>query len=170
MRQKSLGTLADMRGDVPVMPKHEKITLEALAGRVSTLESALETLISELTALRAEVKRLSKPAPKAKATPKPQEKPTAAATPPKKEKRKPFAPWDDPEILKAIEASRPRILELLDGEKEITKQGCAEALNIDASLAGRTLSYMMTVKKEIVMIEPPKTPDDPDPKKRFRLK
>ena len=153
---KSLGTLGDIMSDVPSVPKNEPITLAALAVRVETLESALQMVIEELTALRASVERLEKPSPKSKATPKPT----------KPSKRKPFHPWDDPEILKELDACRPRILELLSDEKEITKQGCADVLNIDASLAGRTL----TVKKEIQMISSPPTQDDPNPKKRFCLK
>lgn len=117
------------------------------------------------------VQRLSSPPPKSKATPKRDGPPSAAQTqPPKKETRKRVEPWDNPEIRKDIETCRPKILALLSNGAEITKQGCAEALGIDASLAGRTLSYMMTVKKEITMISPPPTQDDPDPKKRFRLK
>lgn len=165
-----IGNITNLITKKTSAPKRSPSRIEVLEGRVGTLESALETVISELTALRSEVKGLSKPAPKAKATPKPTAKPTASPTGRKTSKRKTFAPWDDPEILKDIEASRPRILELLSDGQQITKQGCAETLGMDLTLAGRTLSYMMTVKKEIVMIEPPKTPDDPDPKKRFRLK
>ena len=142
--------------------------IEVLEGRVATLESALETLIRELTALRADVKSLRTPTEKA--PPKATAKPTATPKATGKPKRKTFHPWDDPEILKDLEACRPQILQLLSDGKQITKQGCADALSINANLAGRTLSYMMTVKKELQMISPPKTPDDPDPKKRFRLK
>lgn len=112
-----------MQGDVPA--KQDPVTLASLAGRVSTLESALATLIEELTALRADVQRLSK----TKATPpknarsKVEAKPTAAPKPPKKERRTPVLPWDDPEILTALEASRPQILKLLgDGNSRKNRE------------------------------------------------
>ena len=162
--------------------------IEVLEGRVATLESALQTVLSELTALRSDLERPSETAKPPKETP-PKEntatptqtpakrdgKPTGTETetkppPPKKSKSTRSGPWDDPKIRSDLEACRPRILELLKTEKQITKQGCADALGIDASLAGRTLSYMMTQTNEITMISPPKTPEDPDPKKRFRLK
>lgn len=151
--------------------------IEMLEGRVATLESALKTVLSELTALRADVERLktstAKPPKENTASAKRDAKPPATATetkppPQKKSKRTPSGPWDDKEIRLQLESVRPRILELLETEKQITKQGCADALGIDASLAGRTLSYMMTQRNEITMISPPKTPEDPDPKKRFR--
>lgn len=146
--------------------------IEVLEGRVATLESALQTVLEELTALRGSVDRL-KPPKVSPAPPKPDAPREASAKPLEKtkvSKPKPKVPWDDPDIRKDLEAVRPRLLELLSDGAETTKQGCAEALNIDASLAGRTLSYMMTQTKEIVMISPPPTEADPDPKKRFRLK
>ena len=179
--------------------------IEVLEGRVATLESALKTVLSELTALRADVERLktsrtaaetqfflvarpsetakppkepppkentatpTQPSAKVDAKPPATETQTKPPPPPKKSKSPRSGPWDDPEIRKELEACRPRILELIETEKEITKAGCAEKLGIDASLAGRTLSYMMTQTNDVRMISPPKTPEDPDPKKRFRL-
>ena len=140
-------------------------------------------MISELTALREAVQRkpetsTTKPPKESTATPtdpsaKRDAKPPATETetkppPPKKSKSTRSGPWDDPKVRSELEACRPRILELLKTEKQITKQGCADALGIDPTLAGRTLSYMMTQTNEITMISPKKTPDDPDPKKIFR--
>ena len=151
--------------------------IELLEGRVATLESTLKTVLSELTALRESVERLSlktataKPPKENTATPTETSAKQAAKPPsPPKSKRTRSGTWDDPDIRKELEACRPRIRALLVEEKEITKQGCADALNIAATLAGRTLSYMMTQTNEIEMISPPKTEDDPDPKKIFRLK
>ena len=163
--------------------------IELLEDRVATLESTLNKVLSELTALRADVEGLktltatppketppkentakhTEPSAKVDAKPTPTETQTQPP-PPKTSKRTRSGPWDDPEIRKELEAVRPRILELLSDGQQITKQGCADALNIAATLAGRTLSYMMTQTKEIEMISPPKTPADPDPKKLFRLK
>ena len=156
----------------PSVPKKQPSRIEVLEARVATLEAALKTVLEELTALRETVDRMSHPTPKAKPTPPVEsEKSVPKAPPPAKvSKRKTVQPWDDPETLKALEACRPRILELLSDQKETTKQGCADALGINSGLAGRTLSYMMTQTKEIIMIEPPKTEADPEPKKRFRRK
>ena len=173
--------------------------IEQLEDRVATLESTLNKVLSELTALREAVQRKPEtsrtdapqgtvPRPSETAKPPPKEntatptqtsakraaKPPATETetkppPPKKGSKRPRSvPWDDPEIKSELEACRPRILELLGEEKQITKQGCADALGIDPALAGRTLSYMMTQTNEVRMISPPKTEDDPDPKKIFR--
>ena len=150
--------------------------IEVLEGRVATLESVLQTVLEELTALRETVDRQSPPKEKAtpKETGKETRKPPSEDTPPqtkrKVSKRPASAPWDDTAIREELEACRPRVRALLETEPEITKQGCAEALNIDASLAGRTLSYMMSQTKEIEMISPPPTEADPDPKKIFRRK
>lgn len=168
-KSKSLGPLGDMIGDVPETP--EPVTLESLSRRVGSVESVLATVIEELTDLSEKVLLLSSPPPKAKAKAKGNQPPgTGKPTPTEKPKRKLIQPWDDPEILKDIETCRPKILELLREGAEITKSGCAETLDINASLAGRTLSYMMTQTKEITMISPPATETDPEPKKRFRLK
>jgi len=147
--------------------------IEVVERRVDTLEATLKTVLEELTELRETVE--SQRRPKETATPKETAKQEAKSSsddtqPPPTKKRKLIQPWDKPEIREAIEACRPRILKLLSDGKETTKQGCAEALGIEASVAGRTLSYMMSVKKEITMISPPVTETDPDPKKRFRLK
>ena len=165
----NINNLISQKSSAP-NPKKPPSRIEVLEGRVETLESALQTVLEELTSLRADVQ--SKPeSPKETATPKTAAKPPSEATPPPpKAKRKSVHPWDDPERLKALEACRPKILELLSDGNETTKQGCAEALGRDASLVGRTLSYMMTVKKEIEMISPPPTAADPDPKKIFRRK
>lgn len=148
-------------GTVPQKPPSR---IEALEGRVASLESALKTVVKELTARRSDVKGLSdakekatpkteaKPPseatqtpPTAKATVKRDGKPTVTEKPTPKEKptRKLIQPLDNPEILKAIEACRPKRLQLLCDEQEITKAGGAEALGLDASLVGRTLSYMI---------------------------
>ena len=176
-----IGDISNLISKKTSKPPKPPSRIELLEGRVATLESAVQTVLSELTALRADVEGLktatSKP-PENTATPtetseKRDAKPPPTETetkppPPPKSKRTRSGPWDDPEIRQDIEACRPRILELLKTEKEITKQGCADALGIDASLAGRTLSYMMTQTNEIRMISPPKTEADPDPKKIFR--
>ena len=185
-----IGDISNLISKSPSKPKPKPPSrIEVLEGRVATLESALKTVLSELTALRADVERLktatAKPPketpPKENtakntepsATPAAKPPPTETETKPpspKKSKRTRSGPWNDPDIRNDIEACRPRILELLVEEKEITKAGCAEKLGIEASLAGRTLSYMMTQRNEITMISPPKNPEDPDPKKIFRLK
>lgn len=180
-----IGDISNLISKSPSKPKPKPPSrIEVLEGRVATLESALKTVLCELTSLRESVEGLrtstSKP-PKentAKLTASAKrdaklpatEIETKPAPPPKVSKRPRSVPWDDPEIKSELEACRPRILELLSSENQITKQGCADALNIAAVLAGRTLSYMMLHTKEITMTSPPKTPDDPDPKKIFRLK
>lgn len=199
-----IGNISNLVQKKQSKPPTPPSRIEVVEGRVATLESALKTVLSELTALREDVDRLKtsrtdapqgkngfprpsetakppkEPPPKENtATPtdpsaKVEAKPPATETqtqppPPKKSKRTRSGPWDDPDIRKELEACRPRIRALLVEEKEITKAGCAEKLGIDASLAGRTLSYMMTQTNEVRMISPPKTPEDPDPKKRFRL-
>lgn len=168
----NINNLISQKTSPPRSPKNPS-RIEVLEGRVATLESALQTVVKELTSLRAEVQRKPE-SPKETAPPKTEvSKPSAAAAPSPttpKAKRKSVQPWDNPETLKALEACRPKILELLSDGTEITKAGCADVLGIDASLAGRTLSYMMTVKKEIEMISPPATEADPDPKKIFRRK
>lgn len=163
---KHIGDISNLISKPAMKPKKPPSRIEVLEGRVATLESALKTVLSELTALRADVEGLKTSTAKPPATetaPKP-------PSPPKVSKRPRSTPWDDMEIRLQLEAVRPRILELLSDGEQITKQGCADALNIAATLAGRTLSYMMTQTKEITMISPPKTEDDPDPKKLFRLK
>ncbi len=172
-KTKSVGTLGDVMGNVPSVPKNEPITLMDVLGRVETLETALQMLIEELTALRASIERLEKTPPKAKPMqPKPTQPETTAAEKPQTKPTTPKSvhPWDDPKILTQLEACRPRILELLSNGEEVTKQGCADTLNSDPALVGRTISYMIAVTKEVQMISPPKTEDNPEPKKRFRLK
>lgn len=151
------------------LPK-ELSRIDILEDRVARLEVALEGVVKELTALRAAVQRKPEsPTPKAIPT-EVSKTPASEPKPPPKKKRKLVQPWDNPNIRRDLEACRPKILELLRDGAEITKAGCAETLDIDATLAGRTLSYLMTQTKEITMISPPPTQDDPDPKKRFRLK
>lgn len=171
----NINNLITRKASAPRDPKPPS-RIEVVEKRVDTLESALQTVFKELTALRETVERQRRP--KETATPKETGKHQASSpseeTQPREKtkvsKPKQKLPWDAPDIRKDIEAVRPKILELLSDGNEITKQGCADALNLDASLAGRTLSYMMTVKKEIEMISPPPTEDDPDPKKIFRRK
>lgn len=168
----NINNLISKKTSLPRSPKNPPSRIEVVEGRVATLESALKTVLSELTALRETVDRL-KPPKVSPAPPKPDAPRDASAKPREKtkvSKPKQKLPWDDPDIRQDIEACRPKILELLSDGNETTKQGCADALGIDVSLAGRTLSYMMTVKKEITMISPPATEADPDPKKIFRLK
>lgn len=185
MNSPPIGNISNLINKSPSKPKPKPSSrIELLEGRVATLESALQTVLSELTALRESVDLLktatATPPKENTATPtensaKVDAKPPATETetkpppPAKVSKRTPKrSPWDDPDIRKELEACRPQILRLLRAEKEITKQGCADTLGIDASLAGRTLSYMMTQTNEVRMISPPKNPEDPDPKKRFR--
>ena len=191
----NIGNISNLIEKKQSKPPTPPSRIEVVEGRVATLESALKTVLSELTALRADVEGLKTSRtdapqgnpgfPRPSETAKPQKepppkentaKPTQTSTkrdakppPPPKSKRPRSGPWDDPDIRKELEACRPRILELLSDGQQITKQGCADALGIDASLAGRTLSYMMTQTNEVRMISPPKTPEDPDPKKIFRL-
>ena len=201
MNSPPIGNISNLIGKKRAKPPQPPSRIEVLEGRVVTLESALQTVLSELTALREDIQRLktstarngkvgadavdaetettqtTKP-PKEKtgkptqtsATPaaKPTETETEPPPPPQKSKSTRSGPWNDPKIRSDLEACRPQILQLLRKEKEITKQGCADALGIDPTLAGRTLSYMMTETNEVRMISPPKTEDDPDPKKRFR--
>ena len=167
----NINNLITQKKSAPRSPKTPS-RIEVVEMRVDALESALQTVVKELTGLRETVERL-KPPKVSPATPKPDAPREASAKPREKNKvskPKPKLPWDDPDIRSEMEACRPKILELLCDGNETTKQGCADALGIDASLTGRTLSYMMTVKKEIEMISPPATEADPDPKKRFRLK
>lgn len=190
MPNENIGDISNLISKSAPKPPKAPSRIEVLETRVETLETALKTVVKELTALRAEVKGLSlskakaspktdakppsaePPKPPPKATPKPDAPPDAAATPPEKNsaKRKHKNLWDDPEILQELQACRQRLLEHLKTVGETTKQGCADALSINPRLAGRTLSYMVTVKKDIQMISPPKTEADPDPKKIFRLK
>ena len=189
MNSPPIGNISNLVRKPPSKPP-KRSRIEVVEDRVSTLESALKTVLSELTALRADVEGLktatAKPqqetppkentAKPTQTSAKPAVKPPSTETetkpaPPQKVSKRPRSgPWDDPEVRQDIEACRPRILELIKTEKEITKQGCADALGIGASLAGRTLSYMMVQTNEITMISPKKTEDDPDPKKIFRLK
>ena len=181
MNSPPIGNLSNLIEKKRAKPPTPPSRIELLEGRVATLEATVNKVLSELTALRADIERKSKTAtatPPKENTATPTEtsekqavKPPATETkppPPKKSKRTRSGPWDDPEIRKELEACRPRILELLSDGQQITKQGCADALNIAATLAGRTLSYMMTQTHEVRMISPKKNPDDPDPKKRFR--
>ena len=171
----NINNLISKKGSAP--PPKPPSRIEVLEGRVATLESALQSVVKELTALRETFERQR--SPKETATPKATAKQEAKSPsddpqppPPKKvsKRRETSAPWDNPEIREELEACRPRVLALLETQLEMTKQGCADALGIAGSLAGRTLSYMMTQTHEITMISPPKTPEDPDPKKIFRLK
>ena len=171
----NINNLISKKTSPPRSPKPPS-RIEVVERRVDTLEATLKTVLEELTALRETVERQNPPKEKAtpKATGKETRKPPSEDTPPqtkrKVSKRPASAPWDDKAISEELEACRPRVRALLVEENEITKQGCAEALDIDPSLAGRTLSYMMTQRNEITMISPPATEADPDPKKRFRLK
>ena len=170
----NINNLISPKSSAPNPKKPSRI--EVLEGRVATLESALQKVVKELTALRETIE--SQRSPKETATPKATAKQEAKSPseetpppPPKKVSKRPAsAPWDNKEICQELEACRPRVRALLETQHEITKQGCADALGIAASLAGRTLSYMMTQSNEITMISPPPTENDPDPKKRFRLK
>lgn len=166
----NINNLITQKGSAP-QPKPPS-RIEVVERRVDSLESALQSVLEELTRLRETFERQRRR--KETATPKDPAKPpseeTRPQTKPKGSKRPTSAPWDDKAIHQELEACRPRVRALLETENEITKQGCADALGIDASLAGRTLSYMMTQTNEITMISPPKTQDDPDPKKIFRLK
>lgn len=174
-------TVSDLISQAVSKRKHSRI--EVLEGRVADIEKGLKIVISEITTLRAELTALRSEkglrSPKAKATPKTEAKPPPKAKPPSVETPKPKPPpkakppQPAPEIkddIKDFEACRLKILDLLRDEKETTKQRCAEALSIDPALAGRTLNYMVAVKKEIKMISPPATQADPDPKKIFRLR
>ena len=169
----NIGNISNLISKKTSKPPKPPSRIEEVEGRVENLETALRTVLSELTALRSDLERLKTSTAKPTETSaKVDAKPPATETqppPPKKSQPARSGPWDDPKIRSDLEACRPRILELLKKEKEITKAGCAEKLGIDASLAGRTLSYMMTQTNDIRMISPPKTPEDPDPKKRFRL-
>ena len=171
----NINNLISQKSSAPRSPKPPS-RIEVVERRIDTLESTLKTVVSELTALREilESQRRPKETATPKATAKQEAKSASSQTPPpppkKVSKRPASAPWDDKAIREELEACRRRVRALLETEKEITKQGCADALGIAASLAGRTLSYMMTQTKEIEMISPPPTENDPDPKKIFRLK
>ena len=173
----NIGNISNLIKKPTSKPKPKQPSrIEVLEGRVATLESALQTVLEELTALRETFERQNPPKETAtpKATAKQEAKSASSQTPPpppkKVSKRPASAPWDDKAIREELEACRRRVRALLETQPEITKQGCAKTLGIDASLAGRTLSYMMTQTHEITMISPPATEADPDPKKIFRLK
>lgn len=152
------------------VPKRSPSRIEVVEGRVATLESTLKTVLSELTALREDVQRLresqatppAKPHPKATTPRKPTAKPQKS--------RQPTQPWDDPETLEEIEAYRLRVLELFEEHSELSKQACADALEIPSKLMSWTLAFMIQETKEVAMYSREATPTDPTPKKVYRLK
>lgn len=152
------------------VPKRSPSRIEVLEGRVAMLESGSKTVLSELTALREEVQRLresqafppAKPHPKATTLRKPTAKPQKS--------RQPTQPWDDPETLEEIEACRLRVFKLFEKHPELSKQACADALEIPSKLAGWTLAFMIQETKEVAMYSREATPTDPTPKKVYRLK
>lgn len=148
-------------------PKRVPSRIEVLEGRVATLESALATLIEEVTALRASVERLEKPPPKATPKTKTEKpKPADTAPPPKPTKSKAKQPWDDPQRLAEISQLADRILH---ENTPLTKAETAERFNVDTKLAGQTLAWMV-MKKTMLMHTPEPTEDNPDPKNIFSPK